>query len=86
VNAVAYIPPTNDAPKGESPILLRAMQFLNADMPGYIVAGGQDALVNIWSLENPKDDPDLALVGHQQNVCAIHVGTDRTIISGSWDK
>lgn len=33
-----------------------------------------------------KEDPEYSLVGHTDNVCAIHVGPAGVIISGSWDK
>lgn len=68
LNAVTYIPPTLDAPKG------------------YAVTGGQDTIINIFSLEHPKDDPDFSLLGHTENICALHATPSGTIISGSWDK
>ncbi|KAG9318622.1 WD40-repeat-containing domain protein [Chiua virens] len=69
VNAVGYLPPTADAPKG------------------YAVIGGQDMVVNIFVLDSfNKEDPEYSLVGHTDNVCAIHVGPSGIIISGSWDK
>jgi phospholipase A-2-activating protein len=54
--------------------------------PGYLVAGGQDAVITVFSLSAPKEDPDFSLVGHTDNVCALHVTPDGTVISGSWDK
>ncbi|KII89092.1 hypothetical protein PLICRDRAFT_40733 [Plicaturopsis crispa FD-325 SS-3] len=69
VNAVAYIPPSADAPKG------------------YAVTGGQDTVINIFSLDSPsKEDPEFSLLGHTENVCALNVSAGGTIISGSWDK
>ncbi|PPR06426.1 hypothetical protein CVT26_004838 [Gymnopilus dilepis] len=68
VNAVAYIAPTPDAPKG------------------YAVTGGQDAVVNIFNLQAPREEPDFCLVGHSDNVCALNVTPGGTIVSGSWDK
>ncbi|KAJ3722797.1 phospholipase A-2-activating protein [Lentinula guzmanii] len=68
VNAVAYIPPTPDAPKG------------------YAVTGGQDAIVNVFSLSSSKEDPDFSLLGHSDNVCALDVTPSGTIVSGSWDR
>ncbi|KAL0565642.1 WD repeat protein Lub1 [Marasmius crinis-equi] len=68
VNAVAYIPPTNEAPQG------------------YIVAGGQDTVINVFSLSIPKDDPDFSLLGHTENICTLDVSPGGTIISGSWDR
>ncbi|KAF9261438.1 phospholipase A-2-activating protein [Marasmius fiardii PR-910] len=69
VNAVAYLPPTAEAPKG------------------YVVSGGQDTVINVFSLSIPKDDPDFSLLGHTENVCALDVTpSGGAIISGSWDK
>uniref|UniRef100_A0A0W0FF69 Putative phospholipase A-2-activating protein n=1 Tax=Moniliophthora roreri TaxID=221103 RepID=A0A0W0FF69_MONRR len=68
VNAVAYIPPTEDSPKG------------------YIVTGGQDTVINVFNLTNPKDDPDFSLLGHTENVCTLDVAPTGAIVSGSWDR
>ncbi|KAJ3760799.1 phospholipase A-2-activating protein [Lentinula raphanica] len=68
VNAVAYISPTPDAPKG------------------YVVTGGQDAIINVFSLSSLKEDPDFSLLGHSENVCALDVTPGGTIVSGSWDR
>ncbi|KAF9469300.1 phospholipase A-2-activating protein [Collybia nuda] len=53
---------------------------------GYAVTGGQDTVINIFSLDSPKDDPDFSLLGHTENVCALDVTPGGAIISGSWDK
>jgi len=53
---------------------------------GYAVTGGQETVINIFSLESPKEDPDFSLVGHTENVCALDVSTGGAIISGSWDR
>jgi WD40 repeat protein len=53
---------------------------------GYIVTGGQDSIVNIWPIGPSREEPLYTLLGHSDNVCALHVGGDGTIISGSWDK
>ncbi|KIJ69132.1 hypothetical protein HYDPIDRAFT_172598 [Hydnomerulius pinastri MD-312] len=54
---------------------------------GYAVTGGQDMVINIFPLDSSnKEDPQYSLVGHTDNVCAIHVGPSGTIISGSWDR
>jgi hypothetical protein len=53
---------------------------------GYIVTGGQDSIINIWSIEPSREEPLYTLLGHSDNVCALHVGGDSTIVSGSWDK
>jgi len=77
-------------------ILRSGSRFVNAvgylpptvDAPqGYAVTGGQDMVINIFALDSSnKDDPEYSLVGHTDNVCAIHVGSTGVIISGSWDK
>lgn len=44
-------------------------------------------VINIFALDSSnKEDPEYTLVGHTDNVCAIHVGPAGVIISGSWDK
>ncbi|KAI9446298.1 WD40-repeat-containing domain protein [Lactarius indigo] len=53
---------------------------------GYIVTGGQDSIINIWSIEPGREEPLYTLLGHSDNVCALHVGGNGTIISGSWDR
>ncbi|KAF9227767.1 PFU-domain-containing protein [Gyrodon lividus] len=54
---------------------------------GYAVTGGQDMVINVFALDTSnKEDPEYSLVGHTDNVCAIHVGPSGAIISGSWDK
>ncbi|KAI9458262.1 phospholipase A-2-activating protein [Russula earlei] len=53
---------------------------------GYIVTGGQDSIINVWAIGPSQEEPLYTLLGHSDNVCALHVGEDGTIISGSWDK
>lgn len=54
---------------------------------GYAVVGGQDMVINIFILDSAnKEDPEYSLVGHTDNVCALHVGPAGIIISGSWDR
>ncbi|KAG6376286.1 WD40-repeat-containing domain protein [Boletus reticuloceps] len=54
---------------------------------GYAVVGGQDMVINIFMLDSSnKEDPDYSLIGHTDNVCALHVGPAGIIISGSWDR
>ncbi|TFK76208.1 phospholipase A-2-activating protein [Pluteus cervinus] len=67
VNAIAYIPPTPETPKG------------------FVVTGGQDTSINIFSLDSAKDEPIYTLLGHSENICALDVSPGGTIISGSWD-
>ncbi|KAJ7024254.1 phospholipase A-2-activating protein [Mycena alexandri] len=67
VNAVTYLPPTADAPKG------------------FAVTGDQDGVINVYSLEPTKDDPDYCLLGHTGNVCGLRTTPGGNIISCSWD-
>ncbi|KAJ7154285.1 phospholipase A-2-activating protein [Mycena filopes] len=67
VNAVTYLPPTADAPKG------------------FAVTGDQDGVINVYSLEPTKDDPDYCLLGHTGNICGLRTTPGGNIISCSWD-
>ena len=53
---------------------------------GCIVTGGNEAVINIFSLDSPSDEPKYSLVGHTDNVCALDVSSSGLILSGSWDK
>ncbi|KAI0362495.1 phospholipase A-2-activating protein [Trametes cingulata] len=53
---------------------------------GYAVTGGQDTVINVFALPSTKGEPNFSLLGHTDNVCALHAAEDGTIISGSWDK
>ncbi|KAF8509690.1 WD40-repeat-containing domain protein [Gautieria morchelliformis] len=53
---------------------------------GYLVAGGQDAIITVFSLGATREDPDFTLVGHTDNVCTLNTSNDGLILSGSWDK
>lgn len=87
MNSVAYLKPTTEAPQGDVSTLARLHVSLTAALhPGYIVTGGQDSIINIWEIGTNRDEPLYTLLGHSDNVCALHVGVDGTIISGSWDK
>lgn len=59
--------------------------FVNsiASYPGYVVSGGSDSLIDITKLGS--SETELTLVGHGSNVCALAVGQDGTVVSGSWD-
>ncbi|ORY85101.1 WD40-repeat-containing domain protein [Protomyces lactucae-debilis] len=48
-----------------------------------IISGGQDSI--IYVVEQGQTEPMYTLVGHTSNVCALAVGPDGLIISGSWD-
>lgn len=50
------------------------------------MTGGQEAIVNVFSLDMTKDEPDYSLVGHSENICALDTTPGGAIISGSWDK
>ncbi|KAF9520013.1 hypothetical protein BS47DRAFT_1370545 [Hydnum rufescens UP504] len=52
---------------------------------GYLVAGGQDTLINVFSIGG-SEPPTHVLLGHSENVCALDATPSGTIISGSWDK
>ncbi|KAI0312500.1 WD40-repeat-containing domain protein [Amylostereum chailletii] len=53
---------------------------------GSAVTGGQDAIINVWAIDPSRSEPTHTLLGHTDNVCALHVGEDQSIISGSWDR
>ena len=53
---------------------------------GYAITGGQDAVINIFNLQHPRNEPDFCLIGHSDNICTLDVTPAGTIISGSWDK
>ncbi|KAH9952086.1 phospholipase A-2-activating protein [Amylocystis lapponica] len=79
----------------QAAVLRAGSRYINAvtyvpptsDAPsGYAVTGGQDTVVNVFSLENTSGEPNFSLIGHTENVCALHTAPDGTIISGSWDR
>lgn len=56
-------------------------------LTGYAVTGGQDTVINVFSLDSTtKGEPEFSLIGHGENVCALDVGSNGVIISGSWDR
>ncbi|GAA5938439.1 hypothetical protein JCM3775_000892 [Rhodotorula graminis] len=82
VNAVEWTPQTAEEALG-----------------GYLLTGGQDQLIHAWPLPSPStlssldpssappNSPSHTLIGHEANVCALHVSKDgKRIVSGSWDK
>ncbi|KAG5643225.1 hypothetical protein DXG03_001309 [Asterophora parasitica] len=92
--AISWQRPQPDAPFAPASILRAGSRYVNSvayipgspDAPkGYAVTGGQDTVINVFSLESPKDDPDFSLLGHTENVCALDVSPGGAIISGSWD-
>ncbi|KAI0683709.1 phospholipase A-2-activating protein [Cytidiella melzeri] len=93
--AISWSRSTPDSPFTQSATLRPGPRFVNAltyippspDAPeGYAVTGGQDAIINIFSLSAKREDSNFQLVGHTNNVCALHALPDGTIISGSWDQ
>ncbi|KZT09614.1 PFU-domain-containing protein [Laetiporus sulphureus 93-53] len=79
----------------QTAVLHGGSRYLNAvtylpptpDAPsGYAVTGGQDMVINVFSLAGTKGEPNFSLIGHTDNVCALDAATDGTIISGSWDR
>jgi phospholipase A-2-activating protein len=52
-----------------------------------VVSGSREGLVEVRSpRKQPEDAADAILLGHANNVCALDVSEDGTIIvSGSWD-
>lgn len=86
---MAYIPPSPDAPQGLA-LRLGLLGHLNCSQSavhsGYAVTGGQDSVINIYDIASGREEPDLSLIGHTQNVCALQVGEDGTLVSGSWDR
>ncbi|KAF8516963.1 phospholipase A-2-activating protein [Hysterangium stoloniferum] len=65
---------------------VNAVAYLLSRDQGFLVAGGQDSIITVFSLAAPKSEPDYSLIGHTDNVCTLNTGSDGTIISGSWDK
>ncbi|GAA5833163.1 hypothetical protein JCM11251_005165 [Rhodosporidiobolus azoricus] len=64
---------------------------------GYLLTAGQDKLIYAWQLPSPSSSsssssspaptPSHTLIGHEANVCALHVSADgKRVVSGSWDK
>ncbi|KAH9854795.1 WD-40 repeat-containing protein [Lenzites betulinus] len=45
-----------------------------------------DTVINVFALPSTKGEPNFFLLGHTENVCALHTAEDGTIISGSWDR
>ena len=73
-------------PRKVSHIASNPVQTQTPSLIGYLITGSQDALISVYILGSPSEDPKYMLLGHQHNVCALHASPDGTIISGSWDK
>lgn len=50
---------------------------------GYIISGSQDAAINLVKVG--RTEPEITLLGHTANVCALDVSKEGHILSGSWD-
>jgi len=77
-----FIPPGPDSTERYS--YRRKIAHRSLKFKGYAVTGGQDAVINVFNLDAPKDDPDFCLLGHTENICALDVTPGGVIISGSW--
>lgn len=53
---------------------------------GFVVTGGQDCIINVFASGSRREEPEYTLLGHSENICALHATANGTIISGSWDK
>jgi phospholipase A-2-activating protein len=54
---------------------------------GLVVSGSREGLIEARSpSKRAEDDAEAVLIGHANNICALHVSEDGTlIVSGSWD-
>ncbi|KAF8315146.1 phospholipase A-2-activating protein [Clavulina sp. PMI_390] len=93
--AIAWTREASSSHFNPSPLFQAGSRYVNAvtylgptsDSPdGFIVAGGQDTLINIFPVGSTQTEPSHTLLGHSENVCALDATAGGTIISGSWDK
>ncbi|KDQ19766.1 hypothetical protein BOTBODRAFT_27194 [Botryobasidium botryosum FD-172 SS1] len=93
--AIAWTRPDSSSPFAQSVTYPAGTRYVNAityipesqDAPhGYLVAGGQDTIINVFIIGSDKVEPAFSLLGHKENVCALDATASGTIISGSWDK
>lgn len=93
--AISWSRASADAGFTQTAVLHAGSRYVNAvaylqpspDAPaGYAVTGGQDTIINVFSLANTTGEPNFSLIGHTDNVCALDTTPDGTIISGSWDR
>lgn len=77
-------------------VRILSMNLLLRRETAYALTGGQDHLVNAFTLpmqpsssvQDASLTPDFVLVGHEENVCALDAldGPNGYVVSGSWDK
>jgi phospholipase A-2-activating protein len=83
-------------PVYDQSVISHASSFINvvafvppssAHPEGLVVSGSRDGLVEVRSpTKQPEESADAILIGHANNVCALDVSQDGSIIvSGSWD-
>ncbi|EGN95604.1 hypothetical protein SERLA73DRAFT_95149 [Serpula lacrymans var. lacrymans S7.3] len=86
--AISWFRSSSSSPFAPAAILKAGTRYVNA--VAYIQPSPdapQDTVINIFSLDSPNhEDPQFSLLGHTDNVCALDVSTQGTIISGSWDR
>ncbi|TDL24967.1 phospholipase A-2-activating protein [Rickenella mellea] len=93
--AVSWTRPSPTAPFTQGSVYRAGSRYVNAityvpstpDAPqGYVVTGGQDTVINVFPLQSEREEPAYSLLGHTENVCALHATASGVIISGSWDR
>lgn len=58
----------------------------DGDQRGLVASGGNSTMILIHSLDSVEKDPLLCLLGHTNNVCALHYSSKRKMLaSASWD-
>ena len=62
---------------------VNSVAILNDDEDDLVLSGGQNGVVYAWSVADQA--LAYALIGHTDNVCAIHVQEGGLVWTGSWD-
>ena len=83
---MAYLPSSSAVESGQFNPHQEVGASWNFGHTGYLVTGGQDAIISVFSLDVAKVEPDFTLVGHTDNVCSLNTSSNGIILSGSWDK
>lgn len=53
---------------------------------GLLVSGGKDTIIDVRPPgHSASDNAERLLLGHANNICALDIGTNGTIVSGGWD-